>query len=125
LVAQRRAEQPFPHRRESATPLSMFPHARFCPGWFSLWALVLVVYLPVVSFARDAASVVKVVDGDTLDVRLNGRTESVRLIGVDTPEKFESDKLRRDVQRTGKEAAMHGPQDDPKEEKDALQYGWR
>lgn len=32
------------------------------------------------------AMVVNVVDGDTIDVELNGRRERVRLIGVDTPE---------------------------------------
>jgi micrococcal nuclease len=32
------------------------------------------------------ATVVSVVDGDTLVVRMAGRTETVRLIGVDTPE---------------------------------------
>jgi micrococcal nuclease len=32
------------------------------------------------------AEVMSVVDGDTLDVRWNGRTEPVRLLGVDTPE---------------------------------------
>lgn len=31
-------------------------------------------------------TVVRVVDGDTIDVRLDGREERVRLIGVDTPE---------------------------------------
>ncbi len=30
--------------------------------------------------------VVEVVDGDTVDVRIGGRTERVRLIGIDTPE---------------------------------------
>lgn len=33
-----------------------------------------------------AATVVYVVDGDTIDVRIDGRTERVRLIGIDTPE---------------------------------------
>ena len=33
-----------------------------------------------------AATVTRVVDGDTVDVRLDGREEKVRLIGVDTPE---------------------------------------
>ena len=33
-----------------------------------------------------AASVVHVVDGDTLDVELDGRDERVRLLGIDTPE---------------------------------------
>ena len=30
--------------------------------------------------------IVKVIDGDTVDVSMNGRTERVRLIGIDTPE---------------------------------------
>ncbi len=33
-----------------------------------------------------AASVTRVVDGDTIEVRLGGQLEKVRLIGVDTPE---------------------------------------
>ena len=32
------------------------------------------------------ATVIEVVDGDTIDVRIVGRTERVRLIGIDTPE---------------------------------------
>lgn len=32
------------------------------------------------------ASVVHVLDGDTLDVTINGREERVRLLGIDTPE---------------------------------------
>ena len=40
--------------------------------------------------------VVRVKDGDTLVLNLAGQDEDVRLIGVDTPEKFESDKLYRD-----------------------------
>jgi micrococcal nuclease len=34
----------------------------------------------------ESARVTRVVDGDTLEVRLAGRAERVRLIGVDTPE---------------------------------------
>jgi len=35
---------------------------------------------------RDTARVERVVDGDTIVVRLDGRSERVRYIGVDTPE---------------------------------------
>ena len=48
------------------------------------------------------ARVVKVVDGDTLDVALNGRVERVRLIGVNAPESVDP---RRPVQCFGREAA--------------------
>ncbi len=33
-----------------------------------------------------AATVAYVVDGDTIDVEIGGRTERIRLIGIDTPE---------------------------------------
>jgi micrococcal nuclease len=37
--------------------------------------------------AREAATVVRVIDGDTIQVRLaDGRTDTVRYIGIDTPE---------------------------------------
>jgi len=44
----------------------------------------------------------KVVDGDTLDVALSGRTERVRLLGIDTPE---SVKPETPVQCFGVEAS--------------------
>lgn len=34
----------------------------------------------------DVATVVQVVDGDTIDVSIGGRDERIRLLGVDTPE---------------------------------------
>ena len=34
----------------------------------------------------DLVKIVKVIDGDTVDIALAGRTERVRLIGVNTPE---------------------------------------
>ena len=42
----------------------------------------------------------RVTDGDTLVVRLNGREEKLRLIGIDTPEKRGGDKLRRDAENS-------------------------
>ncbi len=46
--------------------------------------------------------VIKVVDGDTIDVSLNGKTERLRLIGIDTPETVDP---RKTVQCFGKEAS--------------------
>jgi len=46
-------------------------------------------------------SVTRVVDGDTLQLETG---ERVRLIGIDTPEMHESNKLYRDANRTGQDA---------------------
>lgn len=50
--------------------------------------------------------VVKVIDGDTIDVSINGKTVRIRLIGVDTPEVVDP---RKPVQCFGQEASakMH------------------
>ncbi len=45
--------------------------------------------------------VTKVVDGDTFEVEIDGKKEKVRMLGIDTPEKFESNKLDKDSERTG------------------------
>lgn len=47
-------------------------------------------------------AVVQIVDGDTIKVSIDGKTESVRLIGVDTPETVDP---RQPVQCFGREAA--------------------
>lgn len=46
--------------------------------------------------------VIKVVDGDTIDVDIDGKTERLRLIGMDTPETVDP---RKPVQCFGKEAS--------------------
>jgi len=51
-----------------------------------------------------APQVVKVVDGDTIEVRAGGHTEKVRLLGIDTPETKDP---RKPVQCFGKEASHH------------------
>ena len=50
----------------------------------------------------DLYSVVKVVDGDTIDVSIDGKIERLRLIGIDTPETVDP---RKPVQCFGKEAS--------------------
>lgn len=46
--------------------------------------------------------VTRVIDGDTIQLESG---ERVRLIGIDTPEMHESDKLHRDSQRTGQDVS--------------------
>jgi micrococcal nuclease len=58
--------------------------------------------LPAATGVTDWALVVKVVDGDTLTVSLNGKKEKVRLIGIDTPESVDP---RRPVECFAKEAS--------------------
>jgi micrococcal nuclease len=53
----------------------------------------------------DHAVVTRVLDGDTLEVELHGAARRVRLIGVDTPETRDNDKLGRDVRRSGRSRA--------------------
>ena len=50
----------------------------------------------------ETATVVRVVDGDTIIVRLNGRDERIRYIGMNTPESVKPDSP---VEPFGKEAA--------------------
>jgi micrococcal nuclease len=52
--------------------------------------------------ADGQASVVRVVDGDTVAVRVGGREETVRLIGIDTPETVDP---RSPVECFGREAS--------------------
>ena len=47
-------------------------------------------------------SVINVVDGDTIKINMNGTTETLRLIGIDTPETVDP---RKPVQCFGKEAS--------------------
>lgn len=51
------------------------------------------------------ATVTRVVDGDTIVVEASGKSYTVRLIGVDTPEVHPSSKLDSDAQRTGRDRA--------------------
>jgi micrococcal nuclease len=54
-----------------------------------------------------AATVVRVIDGDTLVVRLEGHDEHLRMIGIDTPESVAPD---RPVECYGKEASTRTAQ---------------
>lgn len=54
------------------------------------------------SIAKTFFEVIKVVDGDTIKVEMNGVTETIRLIGANTPESVDP---RREVQCFGLEAS--------------------
>ena len=52
---------------------------------------------------RDTVTVTRIVDGDTLKVRYWGKEESIRLIGIDTPESRINKKAKRDAERSGQD----------------------
>lgn len=74
---------------------------------------VLVVVSPTPGTSVASSEVIRVIDGDTVEVVVNGKKESIRLIGVDTPEVHDP---RKPVQCFGKEAwdkakeLLHGKQ---------------
>ena len=74
----------------------------------SLVALATVYYMRSLPMSGNATAntnefrVQKVVDGDTIEILKYGRTEKVRLIGIDTPETLDP---RKPVQCYGKEAS--------------------
>jgi len=41
---------------------------------------------PATPLDPSSATVEQVIDGDTIEIRIGGKTESIRLIGIDTPE---------------------------------------
>ena len=73
----------------------MLKLARFVT--FVLFYSLLVPYQALLGGER--ATILKVVDGDTFVVLLHGKEEEVRLLGVDTPEKHRSRKLKEDAAR--------------------------
>lgn len=54
--------------------------------------------------SAEQAVVTHLVDGDTFDVSVDGRTERIRMLNIDTPETKDPDK---DVQCLGPEASEH------------------
>lgn len=52
------------------------------------------------------ATVVKVIDGDTLKIEVQGQKENIRLIGIDTPESKKNKKAMKDSGRSGKDVKV-------------------
>ena len=53
--------------------------------------------------AQQAVTVTRIVDGDTIKVFYLGNEESIRLIGIDTPESRVNKKTKRDANRSGQD----------------------
>jgi micrococcal nuclease len=61
----------------------------------SILFVVLSLFLSTNTYAQQTTTVVRIVDGDTLKVRYWGKEESIRLIGIDTPESRVNKKAKR------------------------------
>ena len=62
--------------------------------------LIFISILATLSFATDAI-VTHITDGDTLHVTMNGKEEKVRILYIDTPEKYGGAKLEKDAKKAG------------------------
>ncbi len=78
------------YRTPDAAPLTSKPQRRSSPLGTTLGRVVALLLVLAATSAHAGpsftATVVRVVDGDTISVQFNGRTEKVRYIGMDTPE---------------------------------------
>ena len=76
--------------------------------------IIIILTLSILAFlsstlhAQQTTSVVRVVDGDTLKVRYWGKEESIRLIGIDTPESRANKKAKKDAKRSGQDIKTIG-----------------
>jgi len=65
--------------------------------------LILLACVVCIGADRDKATVLTVIDGDTLKISYHGRRESIRLIGIDAPEIMRNKKAYRDSRRQGRD----------------------
>lgn len=65
--------------------------------------LVLLAASPIAQAQSTSYPLLKVEDGDTLVVTIEGRPTRLQLLGIDAPEDVENPKLNRDMARTGLE----------------------
>ena len=68
-----------------------------------LLSLFIVLLISSHTNAQELCAVLRVVDGDTLKVDYNGQKESIRLIGIDTPESRINKKTKKDAKRSGED----------------------
>jgi micrococcal nuclease len=72
-------------------------------GLIFIIIIVIMIGVPQAVNASDQAIIRNVVDGDTLKVFYEGQKESIRLIGIDTPESRKNKKAYKDSGRSGED----------------------
>jgi micrococcal nuclease len=68
-----------------------------------IWAIISFSLAGPAMSGTESATVKRVVDGDTLKINYQGQEESVRLIGIDTPESKKNKKALKDAGRSGQD----------------------
>ena len=68
-----------------------------------LLSLFIVLFLSSHTNAQQLITVTRVVDGDTLKAQYWGKEESLRRVGIDTPESRINKKTKRDAKRSGQD----------------------
>ncbi len=63
--------------------------------------LSILAFLSLSLHAQQTNTVIRVVDGDTLNISYRGEIKSIVLIGIDTPERIVNKKAKRDAERSG------------------------
>jgi len=72
--------------------------------WLYMGVFIKAVSQPKLQTYAEKVIVKRVIDGDTIAVTTSkGKSERVRLIGIDTPESQPNDKAKRDAERTGQD----------------------
>ena len=66
-------------------------------------SVVLSLFLTVNGYAQQTTTVTRIVDGDTLKVFYLEGEESIRLIGIDTPESRVNKKTKKDAERNNQD----------------------
>jgi len=67
-----------------------------------IFSVLITLWAPVAQAQSVTGTVTRVIDGDTVDVRVDGKVERIRIIGLDTPETVDP---RKAVQCFGREAS--------------------
>ena len=70
----------------------------------AILTVIVTLWAPVAHAQSVTGTITRVVDGDTVDVRVDGKVERIRIIGLDTPETVDP---RKAVQCFGREASAH------------------
>lgn len=78
----------------------MMKTGRIAFSFFVLYCMASTLLFSSCRHDPEIITIQKVIDGDTLKVRFKGKTEKIRLIGIDTPEMQVNDKAQRDARRS-------------------------